>query len=153
MHMTQTSILLLTDLGQIRKAKTFFCKDDSIIIGHNSIKQAPAESRRNCDTNTLLVDAEEIACDRFTQYLNSVSQGLLNTEWMISLQNAKTLSNHITTSHFLASYAAILNMQTSLFSLILKIAVLIYFLISIQLQNKQQKKTVLHCLPFCQSPL
>lgn len=55
MHMTQTSILL-TGLGQIREAKTFFCKDDIIIVGHNPIKQAPVESRGNCDINILLVD-------------------------------------------------------------------------------------------------
>lgn len=56
MPMTQTSILLLTDLGQTRKEKTFFFKGDSIIVGHNAIKQQPAESMRNHGINILLVD-------------------------------------------------------------------------------------------------
>lgn len=61
MHMTQTNILL-TDLGQTRKEKTFSLKV-TIIVGHNAIKQQPAESRRNHGINILLVNPEELACD------------------------------------------------------------------------------------------
>lgn len=62
MHMTQTTIFL-TDLGQARKEKTFFFKGDSIVAGHNAIKQQLAESRRKHSINILLVVTEEVACD------------------------------------------------------------------------------------------
>lgn len=115
MHMTQTSILLLTDLGPMWKDKIFSLKV-TITVGCNAIKQQLAESRRNHGINILLVQNDKVASDTglfiWTQFLRDYS---ILSGWCPSKMYKFWIIFYFL---FPCNYASLLNMQPSLSDLL-----------------------------------